>query len=114
MSDHEIIDVEPVEPDGDMLPAVRPGANLFFTNDPDEPSIVVLLEGVGVERPEPDAGPEDAGPDAEPDGDAEGDDDRGSGGCGCRAAPAQAGPETLGLVLLLGLFFVMLRGRGRR
>jgi hypothetical protein len=70
----------------------------FRTNDPDEPSVVVLLEGTGLERPvEPDAGPGDADveldaeivADAEPDG--ESDTPSRSTGCGCRVACSRGG-----------------------
>jgi len=59
----------------------------FSTNDPDEPSIVVLLEGEGLERPvepEPDAGPIDA--DVEMEADiviTHGGRDTGTTGCAC-------------------------------
>jgi hypothetical protein len=65
----------------------------FSTNDPDEPSLVVLLEGEGRERDLPDAGPTDADPDIGPDGDVDSDAataSPGAGGCDCSVAAASS------------------------
>lgn len=78
------------------------------TNDPDEPSILVLLEGEGRARPLPEPDPvdadveeADAGFDA--DFDADGFDDHVSAGCGCRTAATSgaAGAQWLALFALL-------------
>jgi hypothetical protein len=85
----------------------------FATNDPDEPSLVVLLEGEGRARPEPDAGPEpdaDVEPDGgvEPDAEAIIDDDARGRGCGC-AAPGRLGQPAGAFVAALLLVGVVLR-----
>jgi hypothetical protein len=64
----------------------------FATNDPDEPSIVVLLEGEGREVEIPDAGPPDADPDLELDADVDVDaaPGPGAGGCDCAVAAVRS------------------------
>lgn len=79
----------------------------FTTNDPDEPSVVVLLEGEGREVEIPDAGPPDADPDLELDADAEADAGAtpgpGAGGCACAAATAPASGRARARALLAAL-----------
>ncbi len=89
----------------------------FATNDPDEPSIVVLLEGEGRFRPQPDAGPIDADmatfdADLEADGDFDGVNDRGHRGCDCGATGQQgAGVGTAATILIFVLLVLVRRSR---
>ncbi len=85
----------------------------FATNDPDEPSLVVLLEGLGLARPvEPDAGPGDADlwdadVEAEPDGDVDvelEDDEVVARGCSCRTAGGARSGLIRRLISLLNFF----------
>lgn len=92
----------------------------FSTNDPDEPSLLVLLEGEGRARAVPDAGPVDAGPvdaDLEPDAELEAGPEPVVGrGCECSAGGAgQSSPAVpLGAAAAILLALLVLRSPRRR